>query len=602
MKRIQMCKKVNRNQIFNNNLNHKISQLNAAVSPEILVGQIWLQDQPTGVEITELNTSDEFDSARIQNTNDLKDHAWSYTKTETLQHVEENYKINEKARERRRMQHDRSFFNASATYTRGQYTNNSYDSDIENHYIDDNHLINHQVNCFTLTNKHFIQSDSSSDADLEIITSGDMLMEENHWDSGKHHYKEEIITYDPDLDKEARTIWIYSFKNRHLLSDDYDCGKTAVRDISTSTTSCSTEKSEEERTKDKSTSGSRLGSPIPPAYIPRLNLSFGPTLSTVTEVSEPNKLMSASPNPPNKSPKNIFQKPTNGWFKNETEKVESAQNPEKSTNVVNWMALSPREKRRRSKEQGDKWEGSVLKLETYRNEETLASKTQEFRTRNSIQEDNTHQENPFRLKVDVDVHVSVNEKTPEKRSLGTPNGAEFFLTSKVDDKCPSSPLKRLPLDIKSHTLDRGDHDMKSEQAQVDPDITMDHNIKVTHQVMCLSPRTPHLRVHGPIDATEENNIKIDPDVWEREEQEEKETASYNYITGTMQCDVNDPDQLWMKNNTPFLQPSKWDDYASIADSRLTIQMSINEIKTNRKTWVRRVFKRIINCCRIKSKK
>ncbi|CAH0687711.1 unnamed protein product [Spodoptera exigua] len=264
-------------------LNHKISQLNAAVGPEILVGQIWLQDQPTGVEITELNTSDEFDSARVQNTNDRKDHAWSYTKTETLQHVEENYKINQKARERRRMQHDRSFFNASATNTRGQYTNNSYDSDIENHYIDDNHLINHQ-------------SDSSSDADLEIITSGDMLMEENHWDSGKHHYKEEIITYDPDLDKEARTIWIYSFKNRHLLSeDDYDC-----------------ENSEEERTKDRSTSGSRLGSPIPPAYIPRLNLSFGPTLSTVTEVSEPNKQMSASPNPPYKSPKNIFQKPTNG--------------------------------------------------------------------------------------------------------------------------------------------------------------------------------------------------------------------------------------------------------------------------------------------------
>ncbi|XP_022824835.1 uncharacterized protein LOC111355284 [Spodoptera litura] len=610
-----MCKKLNRNHTFNNNLNHKVTHLNAAVNPEILVGQIWLQDEPAGVEIIELNTSDENDPPPVENMNNCMDHAWSYSKSETLQHLEDDYKINQKARERRRMQQDHRFFNAStATNTHDQYTNNNYyDSDIENQYNEDNHLINHQVNCFTIINKHFIQSDSSSDADLEIITSNDMLTEGNNWDSGNRPYKEEIITYDPDLDKEARTIWIYSFKNKHLLAeDDYDCGKTAVRDISTST-SYSTENEEEEKTKDISTSVSRLGSPIPPAYIPRLNLSFGPTLSTVTEVSEPNKQM--SPNPSYKSPKNVLQKPINGWFKNEMNKVDSARSIEKfekSTNIINWMALSPREKRRRSKDPGDKWEGNILKLERFRNEETLVNKTQELPTINSIQEDKSHQENSYRLQVDVDVHVSVNDKTPDRRSLGTPNGGEIVLNSKAEDRSPNSLLKCLPLDFTSNTLDRGDHDMKLEQTHVNHDIKLEQTERVdcdikfgqTQQVMCVTPRKPHplyLRAHGPIDAPEEN-IKIDPIVWDREEREEKETASYNYLTDKMKCAVKDPDDMWMKNNTPFLQPSKWDDYASLADSPLTIQMSINETEIKRKTWFKRVFKRVINCCQIKSEK
>ncbi|XP_035447747.2 uncharacterized protein LOC118274385 isoform X1 [Spodoptera frugiperda] len=611
MKRIQMCKKVNRNHTFNSHLNHKVTQLNAAVSPEILVGQIWLQDEPTGVEIIELNTSDEVDPAPVENKNERMDHAWSYSKTETLQHLEDNYKINQKARERRRMQQDHRFFNTStATNTRDEYTNNNYyDSDIDNQYNEDNHLINHQVNCFTIINKHFIQSDSSSDAELEIVTSNDMLMEGNQWDSGNLPYKEEIITYDPDLDKEARTIWIYSFKNKHLLAeDDYDCGKTAVRDISTST-SCSTENEEEEKTQERSTNVSRLGSPIPPAYIPRLNLSFGPTLSTVTEVSEPNKQV--SPNPSYKSPKSVLQKPINGWFKNETNKVDSARSEkfEKSTNVINWMALSPREKRRRSKETGDKWVGNILKLETY--EERLANKAQELTTINSIQQEKSHQENSFKLQVDVDVHVSVDDKTPDRRSLGTPNGGEIVLKSKVDDRSPINLLRRLQIEA-SNTLDRGDHDMKLVQTEVDPDIKLEEPERVdydiqfgqTQQVMCLTPREPHplyLRVHGPIDAPEEN-LKVDPDVWDREESEEKQTASYDYLTDKMKCAVKDPDDVWMKNNTPFLQPSEWNDYASLADSPLTIQMSINETEIKRKTWFKRAFKRIINCCPIKSEK
>lgn len=594
-------------------MNHKVTQLNAAVSPEILVGQIWLQDEPTGVEIIELNTSDENDPAPVENKNERMDHAWSYSKTETLQHLEDNYKINQKARERRRMQQDHRFFNTStATNTREEYTNNNYyDSDIDNQYNEDNHLINHQVNCFTIINKHFIQSDSSSDAELEIVTSNDMLMEGNQWDSGNLPYKEEIITYDPDLDKEARTIWIYSFKNKHLLAeDDYECGKTAVRDISTST-SCSTENEEEEKTQEKSVNVSRLGSPIPPAYIPRLNLSFGPTLSTVTEVSEPNKQV--SPNPSYKSPKSVLQKPINGWFKNETNKVDSARSEkfEKSTNVINWMALSPREKRRRSKETGDKWVGNILKLETFRNEERLANKAQELTTINSIQQDKSHQENSFKLQVDVDVHVSVDDKTPDRRSLGTPNGGEIVLKSKVDDRSPINLLRRLQIEA-SNTLDRGDHDMKLVQTEVDPDIKLEEPERVdydiqfgqTQQVMCVTPREPHplyLRVHGPIDAPEEN-LKVDPDVWDREESEEKQTASYDYLTDKMKCAVKDPDDVWMKNNTPFLQPSEWNDYASLADSPLTIQMSINETEIKRKTWFKRAFKRIINCCPIKSEK
>ncbi|XP_047029527.1 uncharacterized protein LOC124637210 [Helicoverpa zea] len=565
-------------------LNRKVSHINT-VSPDFLVGQIWLQeDEPTAVEIIELNTSDEFDPLPDEALDNRLDHAWSYTKKETLQQIQDTYKINQKARERRRQNHDQNFFTTNtSTNTNNQFTNkNIYSDVVGNRYIDDNQLINHQVNCFTIINKHFVNSDTSSDSDVEFVTSNDIIIDPTNWDAGKP-YDEEIITYDPELDKETRTIWIYSFKNKHLLSEnDYEFGNVTAKEMSSCSTSVSVD-SDEEKTKDKSTSVRRLGSPIPPTYIPRLNLSLGPTLSTVTEVSEPNKQTSS--NSSHKSPKNRFQKPRNSWISNESDKLDSARSVrklEKSTNIVNWMALSPREKRRRSKEQGDIWQGSFLKLETLAAEE-LAKREQQQKQDSSVEE------NSIRLQVDVDVHVSVNEKSPEKRSLGTPNRTEVIVKTITDSI--TSTLTKSPEMDKPGALDRGDHDMKLEQSQK----IMCGTSRICESVQLAGPaQAIPSQNQGPLTTFEE--IKIDPVAFAREEREEMETASYDYLTDKLQLAVENADHLWMKKNAPFLKPSKWEDYKSIADSPLTIQMSITETEHGRQPWFKRFIK-TINCCK-----
>ncbi|KAJ8718593.1 hypothetical protein PYW08_002830 [Mythimna loreyi] len=576
MKRIQMCNKVDATNSSLNYVNRK-HPLSNAVSPEILVGQIWLQDEVTPVEIIELNTSDEIDPSANESLGNRLSHAWSFTNNEKLQQIEDSYRINKKARERRRLNHENQFRTTNtATNTNNRYLNNNFYPDIvENQFIDDRQLINHQVNCFTMLNKNFTNSDSSSEADIEVLNSDDLPMD-NNWEASKHSYEEEIITYDPELDKETRTVWIYSFKNKHLL-DDYELTDAVTRDMSFSSTSSSTE-GYDEKVRDKSTNMRRLGSPIPPTYIPRLNLTLGPTLSTVSEVSEPNK--QTSPSLSHKSPRPRFQKHKNSWVMAETEKLDTSRSGrkiEKSTNVVNWMGLSPREKRRSSKQQSDKWVGELLKLETLPIKESNQQQT----------EDDSGQDNNLRLKVDVDVHV--NEKTPEKRSVGTPNSANTIMKPNTDKICSIDLLKRPPLDVQSDELDRGDHTPFAQ----------------TQQVLCFSGPSHiyetidfndhvHMRVIGKLTVIEERAIEVDPVRWEREQNIEVETANYDYLTDQLKIAKKDPDQTWLKNNAPLLVPSSWQDYAAAAEPPLTIEMSNPNVATSRTPWYKRFFK-TLNC-------
>ncbi|XP_026745193.1 uncharacterized protein LOC113506551 [Trichoplusia ni] len=271
---------------------------------------------------------------------------------ERLQQIEDNYKINSKARERWRKNHENRFHSTNtATDTDNHLINQLY-SDVAGNHVEDNDLINRQINCFTIINKHFVNSDTSSEeefADVEIITSNDIIMEPNN---------KEVMT---DLDKETRTIWIYSFKNKHLLSeDDYELTNIGGRELCSSTSSSI--ETDEELTKDKSTNVRRIGSPIPPAYIPRLNLA--PTLSTVTEVSEP-IMKQASSNGSNKSSK--FQKPKNGWFLNESDKLDSGRSVSKReralTSSIGWRYRHARDAEDQKNEE-DRWEDTVLNLES----------------------------------------------------------------------------------------------------------------------------------------------------------------------------------------------------------------------------------------------
>lgn len=557
-------------------VNRKLTHLNA-VSPDILVSQIWLQEEPTSVEIIELNTSDELEPSTTDALDTRLNHAWSFTNNEELQQIEDNYKINNKARERRRLNKFQT--KNTVTNTSNQFLNNNFNSDIDNQYIEERQLINHQVNCFTMINKNIISSDSSSDADIDLITSVDLAMESNNWKTDKHSCEKEIITYDPELDTETRTIWIYSFKNKQLLAeDDYELNDTPTKDMSFYSTSSSTER-DEEKTKDKSTNVSRLGSPIPPAYIPRLNLTMGPTLSTVSEVSEPNKQI--SPNPSYQSPKPRFQKQRNSWVTSEPEQLDPilSRKFEKSTNVVNWMALSPREKRRISKEQVGDWVQSLLNTEPPSFEKCSQQQTPRV----------VEQDNGLKLQVDVDVHVSVNEKTPKNRSLGTPNSANITLKSNPDKQSPIALLKYAPTDIKVDALDRGDH-MKFGQNQ---------------QVLCVGGphlyetmqfnETFYLRRIGDVTFVEDRSfVEVNPEVWEREQKVEVETASYDYDTEKLKLAKENADRAWMKNNAPFLVPSSWADYADSADRSLSIQMSNHNVETIHVPWYKR-FLNSINC-------
>ncbi|CAH0588147.1 unnamed protein product [Chrysodeixis includens] len=573
MKRIQMSKKVNRN---NTLFNHRIPAHINTVTPEILVGQIWLQeDEPTAVEIIELNSSDEYDPSPDERPNNNLDHAWSYINNDRLQQLEDNYKINKKARERWRQNHENQFNSTNtATNTDNNLINQFY-SDIAGNHRDDNDLINHKVNCFTIINKHFTNSDSSTEedfADVEIITSKDMAMEPTN---------KEIIT---DLDKETRTIWIYSFKNKHLLSeDDYEPTNIAARDLCSSTSSSI--ETDDELTKVRSTNVRRIGSPIPPAYIPRLNLA--PTLSTVTEVSEP-IMKHASSNGSNKS--SMFQKPKNGWFLNEHEKFDdglSISKREKTTNIVNWMALSPRERRRRPKHD-DRWEGTVLNLESPKIANISADEKQKA--------DESPQDKPFRLQVDVDVHVSVNDKSPDKRSTGTPTNVEVRMKSKKDEPSPLNKLKCMDTLLEC-VKDRGDHEIKFEN---------------NHQILCntLPPYVEpqrfvmvnHINDEFEDDAVDQRPPRTSAE-WHRETQEESQTADYDYETGNVHIgehkhahmDSNIPDHVWEHNAKPCLKPAEWYAYAPERTS-LSLRLSVASVPELRRPWYRRLIK-WLTCCK-----
>lgn len=429
-----------------------------------------------------------------------------------------------------------------------------------------------------MINKNFTNSDSSSDSDIDVVNSDDLTMEPDNWDTSKHSYEEEIITYDSELDKESRTIWIYSFKNKNLL-DDYELTDTIKKDMSFSSTSSSTEQYEE-RVKDKSTNIRRLGSPIPPTYIPRLNLTLGPTLSTVSEDSEPNK--QTPPSLSHKSPQARFPKQRNSWVMTDTEKSDtptSGRKTEKSTNIVNWMALSPREKRRRSK--GDKWVGDLLKIETL-----PADASDEQQTQASSAQDNT-----LRLKVDVDVHLNVNEKSPEKRSIGTPNSANVIVKKNAYEISSIDLLKCPALDITGNALDGGNY-MQFGQTQ---------------QVLCFNSPTHiyetmaytdnlNMRVIGNLTVIDERAPEIDPVLWEREQNIEVETATYDYLTDKLKLANENADRTWMKNNAPLLVPSSWDDYVAVAEPPLRIEISNPNVAaaTDRVPWYKRFFK-TLNC-------
>lgn len=517
------------------------------------------------MEIIELNSSNEEISPREPN-RDARRNAWSYVNNEEMQQIENSYKINERAREQRRLQ-NASHHNATYTSLEPNIRDNGVNFDNNSHlhnskkYFDDNFNYNRNVNCSGITSNDLANSDSSTDeeyGDVEVITTADVIMSgQNDWNQcDNNFYNEEIITYDADLDQETRTIWIYSFKNKHLLRDD---DFKAVPSNKSYSSSNSTDSGEEQT----NNTSYRIGSPTPGTHIPRLDLTLVPTLSTVMEISERN--IEPTPEKSIKSVKSTSRKlkvHSNNWCVSESTKESGkpVDKNEKSTSIINWMSLSPRDRRRFLKDRrvSDTWVGPYLNLS-----EACADNKIE-----KVLQNNDGSENSVKVQVDAQIHVD-NEANGDSYKR-TPKSAKTANKANTDDISSINKIKYADAANEKLPRDRGDNDMK----------LFAPAIHLTSAFRKSDITQPMENLEGP--------------EWIHN-RDEKETNVYDYVLEKSESildthDNNTVDQLWMKNTVPFLKPSDWTKFKPIADSPVSYHLSLGSIE-ERKT----LFRRLINC-------
>ncbi|XP_063368214.1 uncharacterized protein LOC134656587 [Cydia amplana] len=292
-----------------NNIHHATRR-----DPRFLTSQIWMNHlendlQAQGVEIVEIHSADSYQSSNEDN-NSPKQHQWSYA---SRLNREESEAPQARPRNINGLAENNGFHNEldGSLYFNNCRTPDTADIEAFNQ------------TCFNILDK---LSALKVDSSLEDFDSNEAQDDEteNRWDSVDN----DEYVFSSDLDPEKRTIWIYSLKNRRMLSEDsYD-----LVDIRSRETICSDNSSENDKELNTSKS-TRVSSPIPATHIPRLDLSLGATLPNVTEVTEPKSSESLNRYVP------IRQKPTNNWCV-DSEKA----NKNNVTTIVNWMALSPREK------------------------------------------------------------------------------------------------------------------------------------------------------------------------------------------------------------------------------------------------------------------
>ncbi|KAI5651365.1 hypothetical protein NE865_00609 [Phthorimaea operculella] len=321
------------------------------ITPDIF-HDIWMQTEHTtsGVQIVELRSSESGKSAN-DSLEDDKDYfpiphqfpdssQWSCSK----QNIEDDYRRNEAARERRRLNLNNGRPNDFPPHT----------SNCEDGYVfaevyvsgarlpPPENVIFNQKNCFTIHDNHLLNSDTSEEefADVEVINMNRNETNQN-WAYGSNSY-DDNVRYDQGDQEDKPTVWIYSFKNRNILTEnDFELVNIPSQECSTITNS-SGDDFQQSKIEDNL---NRASSPIP-TYIPRLNLPTTPPLPTLTEVTEPGRKQSN--NDIAESPIKSFGLKENNWCTSEpsTSKPKVNQS-DTSTSIVNWMALSPREKRRK---------------------------------------------------------------------------------------------------------------------------------------------------------------------------------------------------------------------------------------------------------------
>lgn len=319
---------------------------------ELFIDRRWLNDEDmtSGVQIIELKSSNS--DISLDRDKDYREN----TQLHSYDHCTPGG-VNTTARQKRRLKNQTQNPNQfedkninynvfDSTYDNDNFYGEFYASGSNNK--DENIMVNHQMNCFTILDKNYAMfSENSSEEEfgnIEVVNCDNLPPD---YTLNNYMCDADLAPYDTDADGEKRMVWIYSFKNKSLLTEnEIELVNMPSQDLSTG--HASIEHLPELNNLHKNVN--RVATPIPPTFVPRLNITMTSTLPTVTEVTETSEQKSSSEEILNNIEMN--RKPLNNWFYSEnvtpTNKV-NCTDVEKSNNVVDWMALSPRENKRRFK-------------------------------------------------------------------------------------------------------------------------------------------------------------------------------------------------------------------------------------------------------------
>lgn len=543
---------------------------NNLVTPEIFVSEIWMQEgAKNGVEIIELNSSNSEVGETPQEPTHNFSQAWSFVNHDRFRDTEEDLRINKTARERRRKKNEED----SAVAYASEYF---HDHDIQTnfngfHYIDDSEISEiprEQMNCFTIINNHVINSDSSSENEYARVDEIEPYFTENndpkYWD---HVYKDDMIKCNSteSINAEKRTVWIYSFKNNRRLSEnDFELVNISSKDSTETTTSPI---SDEEFTIERGPIR-RISSPIPATFIPRLDLSLAQTLSTVTELSEVKES--------SKESLVINKKPINNWF---TERNIRKSKTEVA-NIVNWMSLSPRERRRRFKNTNSDRDHEIpagREIFTYAEGNTKFEQYKEKSRKSSSV-----------IHVDVEVHANDIPDAVPASDIEICSVESLELEQKVAKKKVDNTLS---IDI---TYADADTEIDNENANFNFDSFIMPSIKVTSDKTYGSITEPIEKLNNSQWIIGDENI-------------EEQTADFDYLLDANEnienesirsidaCDSASK-RLWVKN-AKLMKSPLWTEYLPITGTpqSLHLSLSLSSIEV-KKSWFKRIGK-YFKCCK-----
>lgn len=506
------------------------------------------------VQIIELNSETNSVSSLQEDEKRNDSQAWSYASDDKFKALEETFRMNKKARETRRLNEQNQFSNTNSS------DSDEGNRDYINEYLIDNRLhyafsdeikIEHETNYFPTIKKHILGSETSLEEDQNDIKwlRSSECPKQLEWSDNE--YGEEIFAYRDDDDIENPTLLIYSFKNKHLLAHK----DSELLNISDKVpTSLSSKEDAEEPIKE--TKKCRVGSPIPPPFIPRLNLYT--TLSTVTEVTELWKPTSSNDteSPKERLPK---QKP-NGWFPNEDKNTQKNSGMyANSINIINWMALSPRERKRNylcAK-------SDVISTEITKTLEGTDSITKQKSAVNSKDTKITDAGISNGL---TNMEVNCANKLPIVNSKQVENSST--ITNVNSNNIQTSHLIR----------DRGSHKKNKESSRMKISSKISSNLVNTKSIT------------EPIEILEGNTWKsID---------KETQTTMLDYEL----CDLvlfnskdNINNRFWVKNMSP-LEPTKTTEVLPVTETVPSLSLSLSSATYVKKSRMSR-FLQIFNCCK-----